>query len=139
MDPTRKRIEEARILLDPGEVKPNEVPPWLSKRLTTYRQQHGKVIDYSPDRASTHMLQEDTLRQLFSTGLDHYGTSDRGPFKCCHQGLNFVSEPYEFTTKTAQCLDAFCAALGGLKWHVSSDTWWNPGHTLRITIHEKKA
>ena len=35
-----------------------------------------------------------------------------------------------------ECLRHFARGLD-LEWHASSNTWWNPGATIRITIHEK--
>lgn len=67
--------------------------------------------------------------------LDHWGSS-AGSFKCCQHQENFVTEPYGFGSKEAKALDNFCAALGGLTWHISSNTWHNPGSTVRVVIHE---
>jgi hypothetical protein len=125
----KPQIEQARKLLQPSEVTLHKFPIWLKKRIAAYRKEHGipaisKEMDFQNvicDIADCHWL-------------DHWGTSQTGHFVCCRDC--FVSEPYDFTLKTAQALEAICQALG-LVWHVTSDSWWNPGNTLRITIHEK--
>jgi len=124
----RKLIDDARRLLKPGEVKLHKLPSWLAKRLRAYRKTHALVS------VPSSMLLE-TLSSA-DRWLDHWGTSNVGPFSCCHKALNFVSEPYDFGAKTAQAIDQFCDALGALEWHVSSNTWWYPGRTVRVTIHE---
>lgn len=113
----RKLIAEARQLLRPGEVKLHKTPPWLNKKLRAYHK-----------RTQVHLLTEPWR------WLDHWGTS-AGPYSCC-QGPVFVSEPYAFGFDEAEALMRFCDKLGGLTWHVSSNTWWYPGSTVRITIHE---
>ena len=128
-------IDDARRLLRPGEVKLHKRAAWLTERLIVYRRTHGlRVLPAS-------MVLGDTASTICGDRgewLDHWGTCDIGPFACCHKGLNFVSEPYGFGTEQAQALDRFCKALGGLDWHVSANTWWFPGNTVRITIHEKR-
>lgn len=126
-------IEGARRLLKPGEVKLHTVPTWLNVRLRAYRK--ARLLDRLPSS----MLLTMTIGSICSDPgwLDHHGASTTGPFKCCHQMVNLVSEPYDFGSETACALDTFCRVLGGLEWHVSSNTWWYPGSTVRITIHEK--
>jgi hypothetical protein len=135
MPAQRKPSEDVRRLLKPGEVKLHKVPPWLTKRLHVYRKAHAL------SRLPSSLILEETI-PIIDSGrwLDHWGTSNVGPFACCHKSLNFVSEPYEFGAREAKTLDRFCGALGGgLQWHVSSNTWWYPGHTVRITIHEMQS
>jgi hypothetical protein len=130
----RKLIEDSRLLLKPCEVKLHSTPPWLNKRLRDYRR--SRKLDTVPISMLLTWTIQDIGHQ--ERWLDHWGTSVRGPFACCNNTakLNFVSEPYGFSRNTAKELDLFCDVLGGLDWHVSSNTFWYPGATVRITIHE---
>ena len=75
--------------------------------------------------------------QITANWMDHWGVAKGGRYGCCQEaGECFVAEPYNFETDTALLLDAVCKELK-LTWHVGSDTWWNPGATIRITLHEK--
>jgi len=136
-----QKILDARRVLEPQEVKQGVIPGWLSKRLRAYWKRRG--LD-SPGccQASLHNAVYDIARQAgiddnLEALLDHWGTSKGGPYVCCNKaGRCFVSEPYGFGWTKARMLEAFCQALD-LEWHASSNTWWNPGATIRITIHEK--
>ena len=52
-------------------------------------------------------------------------------------GVAFVSEPYErqITPDTLARLDAFTEKLG-IEWHISANSWWYPGWTIRILFYE---
>jgi len=128
-EPTKS---EMRQLLRAGAVDLHEVPSWLTQRIRAYRKAKG--LEPVPSGLFQHSLLG--IADGDFTWLDHWGESKKGPYTCCQTAPNFVSEPYSFSSKDARSLDAFCNALGGLEWHVSSDTWWNPGRTVRITIHE---
>jgi len=122
-DRQRKRIEDARYLLKPNEVELNKLPTWLTRRLRTYRKEQG--LDDLP----TSMLLHETVRKLCDPRwLDHWGLSADD---------EFVSEPYNFNSKTAEALESLCSELG-IEWTVSSNTWWFPGSTVRITLREKR-
>jgi hypothetical protein len=134
---TQKRhIEEARRLLKPRAVSLNKVPRWLTERLRAYRKAQ------SFDAVPTSMLLQSTAAAIQSnvggSWLDHWGTATGGPFKCCHEAPNFVSEPYSFDATMADSLNRFCDALG-LTWHLSSNSWWYPGSTVQLVLHEKAA
>ncbi len=134
VDSQEQLIADARRLLKPGEVRLHKMPTWLNRRLVAYRKTQGL------DRLPLSMLLGHTVPSIcgpHSGGwVDHWGMSDGGPFACCGEAPNLVSEPYGFGTETAKALDRFCEALGGLKWHVSSNSWWFPGSTVRIIVHE---
>jgi hypothetical protein len=137
----RQFIADARLLMKPGEIKLYKTPTWLSKRLRDWRRsKHMTTMPAS-------MLLTQTAESLITPGqtwLDHWGTSDVGPYSCCFsklrsdKALNLISEPYTFGSDQSKMLDHFCRELGGLVWHVSSNAWWYPGHTIRVIIHEKK-
>lgn len=137
----RQMILDARKVLEPGEVKLHVIPIWLSKRITAYR----RLNCLAPTSSRVWALQDAILEIARAAGLepdfrwlDHWGVSDSGPYSCCH-GKNkcFVAEPYGFSTRTALWLDAIADALD-LTWHISSNTYWFPGSTIRIILHEKK-
>ena len=125
-------IEKVRYLLKPGEVKLGNIPPWLVRRLRAYRK--TQELDILP----VSMLLPQSVHDISSqsTWLDHWGTSTVGPFTCCGKRPVLVSEPYSFGKNDAADLDKFSHVLGGLDWHVSSNAYWYPGRTVRITIHE---
>ena len=135
----RKWIDDVRRFIRPAcKVEPDKLPPWLVTRLRAWRKRNR--LDPVPTALLLYDMQPDWTFGGGSSWLDHWGTSKAGPFKCCHRGVNFVSEPYEFGPEKAALLNRFCEALGGgLVWHVSSDSWWYPMHTVRITIHEQEA
>ena len=66
-----------------------------------------------------------------SRWLDHFGTSKRGDRK------TFVSEPYGISLSAMKSIELF-AEKCGLEWNISSNSWWNPGETIRIEFWEKK-
>lgn len=134
-----KYIRDARRLLKPPEVILHIIPRWLSKRITAYRKKHNiysasgcKQTDFQ--NVCCHILHQIGIDPYACTWLDHWGTSKGGPYGCCKDC--FVSEPYGFDFTKAKIIEALCQALD-LTWHVSSDTYWYPGRTVRITIHEK--
>ncbi len=139
----QQMILDARKVLQPGEVRLHLIPMWLSKRITAYRRKNH----LQPARCKQWALQDTILEiaraasvstYLTPRWLDHWGVSDSGPYGCCHgRGRCFVAEPYSFCTGTALWLDAIAEALD-LTWHVSSNTYWFPGSTIRITLHEKQ-
>ena len=127
-----KFIDDARRLLKPAEVKLHKIPTWLSVRLRAYRRANElSQVPLSMLVQTIGLVSDDRW-------LDHWGACVSGPFVCCHKHkvLNFVSEPYDFGSETARSVDRFCERLGNMEWHVSSNTWWYPGSTVRITIHE---
>lgn len=136
-----KRIEDARKLIGGVEVELHKLPVFLSKRINAYRRKE----ELPPARGCAWIILDETFVYIGKkadidvstcTLLDHWGQSKGGPYVCCRKaGKCFVTEPYGVDSDKAHWLDVICDTLG-LKWHVSSDTWWNPGGTLRVTIHE---
>ena len=137
-----KRIEDARKLIGGVEVELHKLPVFLSKRVNAYRRREG----LSPARGCAWIILDETFAHIAEkagidvsacTLVDHWGQSKGGPYVCCQKaGKCFVTEPYGgMDSRRANWLDVICDTLG-LIWHATSDTWWNPGGTIRITIHE---
>lgn len=122
-----KFLADARLLLKPGEVESEKIPVWLSKRVTAFCREH-KASDHSAF-LRLHNAVRMTAFDACSSWLDHWGYS-----KNTQGQYDFVSEPYAFFTREAKSVEAFCEALGGLCWYLSSNSWWYPGHTHRIVI-----
>lgn len=120
----RKWIDDARKLLGARKVKLHDVPTWLKKRLRAYRKRKHLL----PLPAS--LLLENTDTGGVHGWLDHFGTVDHPRL-----GKVFVSEPYGLTDDGALSLAAYCKVLG-LEWYVDANSWWYPGHTVRIVIYE---
>ena len=114
------RIEAARKLLRPRPVKLNKYPRWLLRRVRALGECHRPLPIEFIARGQI---------QTMAVWLDHCGTSDDDSRE------SFVSEPYRFASLDARELDSFCEALG-LTWYLSSNSWWYPGRTVRIVIHE---
>lgn len=115
---TRTKIQVLRELSDPSPVRPNHVPPWLCRRL---------FAAYGPcyGRRGSNLLAH--LRQRVSW-LDHCG-STRLP----DGRVAFVSEPYSVSADDLRSI-AEIAALLNCEWWVTANSWWYPGHTLRIVL-----
>lgn len=138
-----QEIEVARRTLKPEKVRDGHVPGWFSKRLTRYCKQHGietyRCKSSALNRASYSIANAANIDICTTTIWDHWGTIKAQRFKCCHEAKSvFVSEPYNFGSKTALFLDAFCQALA-LEWHLTPNAWHYPGYTIRILIHEPSA
>ncbi len=116
------RENEARRLLQPSEVNLRHIPNWFRKRLMkVYGCEHGL-------RAGLDVLGH-ARRVNDWTWLDHRGsTTWRGQ-------TAFVSEPYNLTAGELQQIADMCERCG-LHYHVSANSWWNPGRTIRILIFE---
>jgi len=128
----RDRIDRARVLLNPPKVKLHKMPDWFTKRLRSFAKANGLKQPYD------YVQTQDLLIPICgsTSWLDHWGTTELGPFVCCRHEPNFVAEPYSFSEREAKSLMRLSESLN-VEWHVTSDTWWNPGNTVRITIHEK--
>jgi hypothetical protein len=134
------KITEARKILKPCEVKQGEIPGWLSKRIRAYLKRRDIPVSpckqFALHEAFHDIVHEAGIDDTFERLFDHWGTSKGGPYVCCNEaGRCFVTEPYGFGPTKALMTDAFCKALG-LTWHVSSNSWWNPGATVCVSIHE---
>ena len=120
-------INAVRRLIQVKEPVLHRIPSWLTKRLRAFgRRQH--VGGYSAE-----MIMQSYM-PCSMHWLDHWGTLKPGC--CCSDAAAFVSEPYGLTDKDAKEVTRFCEALGGLSWHVEADSWWYPGSTVRIVIHD---
>lgn len=122
---TQREIDTAREILKPTPVRLHHVPRWLAKRLRVYQRTWGGRK--SP--TSGHGLLDEARRKLAIPGhwLDHAGSTKIGGVEV------FVSEPYGFTPDMARGLDQLSKDTG-LEWWVESNSWWYPGHTVRIVI-----
>lgn len=138
---TQPFIKAARRLLKPTRVRLHDFPGWLSKRSRAYLRREGVPTRFT----GYHAFEEVLLhigKKLNITGprslLDHDGTSKGGRYVCCQEaaGKCYVTEPYGFSFDYHRLCEAVSEALD-IKYHVSSDTYWNPGATIRITFHQK--
>lgn len=122
---TKQQIDAARLTLNPRPVKLHHIPQWFVRRLRVYRGRHATT--------SSGLLRA----MLQSVGdanhwLDHWGSSTSRDGRPA-----FVAEPYGFGPEVAGALDKL-AAETGLEWSVESNSWWYPGHTVRIEIYEPR-
>ena len=116
-----KQREAVRKLLKPSPVRLNHIPNWL--RLRMLRAFGCPNRDTSAWAVLYHATGD---RRRW---LDHFGsTMLRGR-------RVFVSEPYGFSAESAADLEAFCRPMG-VKWSVDSNSEWNPGSTVRVSIEE---
>jgi hypothetical protein len=130
-----RSIDEARRVLRPIEVALGDRPKWLGPRIAAFRRKHDLGA------MSVSMAFENTVGLICPEPywLDHWGRCRKGSAACCYAiGDILVAEPYNFYSATAKSLDIFCKKLD-LEWHVSSNSWWYPGSTVRIEIHPKSA
>ena len=125
--PTELLIREARKLLKPTEVKLHKVPGWFRKQLLkTTGCSHGltagwSVLQHAIDKADAHMLFDHCGSTVLSTGTPA-----------------FVAEPYGGDVRQVTKAIRF-AELTGLDVHISANSWWYPGQTVRFefTLKEK--
>ena len=117
-------IQAARKLLKPGAIKLWGAPVWFKK---AYRKSFGgcKRTEYG-----------DVVTRLANNHgfawLDHFGES------VWYSGEKiFVSEPYQITNKDHSQISELARELD-CEYRISSNSWWYPGHTIRIEFYEKK-
>ncbi len=124
----REFIAAARNLLEPSPVRLHHVPNWFRLRL---------LRAYGCDRGDTSgfaMLCFATTGCACSlpTWIDHWGS-------CDHRGKTaFVTEPYSLAPADLQQIDAI-AKRCGIAWHITSNSWWFPGSTIRVLLYESEA
>jgi hypothetical protein len=137
-----RQIKAAREILQPRKVKLGQIPAWLNVRLRAYRRRRT----WPDTRYSCDDSFSDTIRRIAEEAtvkdmpwwLDHWGTCIENRYDCCAKaGVCFVSEPYHFCGDTAKLLDALAKALD-LTWHVLPNSYWYPGHTQRIVLHQRE-
>lgn len=116
-----RRIAEARRILEPTEVRLHRVPKWL--RLLMLQKFGCRNRDTSGGGVLWNAVQTDSC----GGWLDHWGST-----MMCGK-LCFVSEPYNVTAEKVADVDAFAARLG-VQWSLSANSWWYPGHTVRIVL-----
>ena len=137
-----QQMQNVRKMTNAQEVILHAIPRWFSERIAEYRKAHGMDVyagcEYGEMKDAICTIVTLAGLDYHCCGLlDHWGTSIGGPYKCCYDaGECFVIEPYGFGSEYAKMMDAIAGALN-LEWHVSSNTWWCPGRTVRITLHKK--
>lgn len=117
-------IEEARELLRPSPVCQGHVPNWF--RVALMKAFPGKMRWQST-------VGENVLWAVAGNGaewLDHWGSTKFA------DKVMFVSEPYHFTEVDANHVAAIAKAIG-CDWYVDSNSWWYPGHTIRIAFCQR--
>lgn len=118
----QKQIEEARLLLKPTPVKIGHMPRWFAVGV---RKAHGRLV-YSSAEAT--LMNGPYCRERW---LDHWGSTDYHGKPC------FVSEPYNLSLRAIEAIHDFCRDAG-FEWRLCSNSWWYPGHTLRVLIYRPK-
>jgi hypothetical protein len=118
---TKQEVEARRRLLQPSEVE-HRIPDWFRKRLIrAYGCERGL-------RSGADVL-EHARRANGWTWLDHRGsTAWRGQ-------TAFVSEPYNLSATELRQIADMCSRCD-LHYRVTSNSWWNPGETIRILIFQ---
>ena len=122
-------IADARAVLRPSEVKLHRVPGWLRLRLL-------KAFGCRDHDTSGCGVLQHAMKHLAGNGwldgwMDHWGSSTIGDRRV------FVAEPYTLTLAEHGAIERLCAAIDCECW-LSSNSWWYPGHTLRIVITPKR-
>lgn len=116
-----QRREAVRAILKPSPVRLHHIPNWLRLRMIRAFGCPGRDTAAWP--VLWHAVGE---RRRW---LDHFGST------LSHGRQVFVSEPYGFSAESAADLEAFCRPMG-VKWSVDSNSEWNPGSTVRVSIEE---
>ena len=124
---TREFIHRARELLKPSEVRLHHVPNWFRLRML-------KAFGCSDGDTTGWDVLHRAVRIHFGDNahwLDHFGSTKYAG------SVAFASEPYEMavTPDAVARLDAFTEKLG-IKWHLSANSFWYPGWTIRILLYE---
>lgn len=119
-----ERIEAARELLKPSPVDLHKVPNWLRRRmLAAFGCHYGNTSGSAVLHHAMRQLAEDHW-------LDHWGATTWGNHPA------FVAEPYQLWTRDLQSIEQF-ADRCGIAWHVTPNSWWYPGWTLRVLFYER--
>jgi len=128
----QQQIDTAREILKPSPVRPNHIPRWFAQCLKPFRHKHDGT------NMSFHRMRE----AVGGRWVDHYGSTliVRREFgrEVRTEQICFVSEPYGFRPDDARYLDELAKRTGVL-WSLEANSWWYPGHTVRIVIEPPKA
>ena len=122
----QERFRQLRKLLKPTEVRLHHVPNWFRRRLL-------KVFGCSHGYTGGWFVLDHARKQHFGDNarwLDHWGSTKY------RSGTAFVSEPYQVSPETVALLDSFAKRIG-VDWHLSANSWWYPGWTIRILFCEQ--
>lgn len=120
-----RRIEQARRLLQPTPVQLHRVPNWLRRRLLA-------AIGCGGGGTSGYAVLAHAERLMGWRWLDHWGASTYRGQPC------FVSEPYHVSADDMAAVAELCRRCN-LDSHLSANSWWYPGETIRIAIYEPAA
>lgn len=120
-------IQNARKLLKPSEVRHDHVPNWFRLALVQMLKNKGVSLRHEP--LSGWNVVGLALRG--ATWLDHWGST-----KLTDGRIAFVSEPYGVSLKELNHISDVARAIGCECW-VSANSWWYPGHTMRVVFAEE--
>lgn len=120
------RIEAARELLAPSEVRHHHVPNWFRLALL---KAYGTGDGWTN---GPHVLQHAVSEsspdgERYPSWLDHWGSTKIGEALC------FVAEPYNVNERTLRHVASIAARIG-CRWWLSPNSWWYPGSTIRIVF-----
>jgi len=121
-----EQIHLRREVMQPTEVRLHHVPDWL-RLACLHRLPRPNVPGYRD--ASGWGVVNDCIRP--AGWLDHWGSTRLGDRVC------FVSEPYSVSAQNVRDIEEL-ASLLDCDWWLSSNSWWNPGSTIRIAFAEKR-
>jgi len=129
-------ILEARALLRPTPVNLHHIPRWFLQALRPFRKRFGGRLE-SPFQGFENMRNALGGGQLGNAWLDHFGSTKLVRRHAGRERITdetvFVSEPYGLTPGGTLAL-AELTRLTGIRWSVESNSWWYPGHTIRIVF-----
>ena len=127
-------IDSRRVTMKPDPVRHYHVPRWLRKHIKNAAEE-GKIMTPSMPETSCDFLMDvahEIARRIHpdwtfgNRWIDHWGSAQKGTV--------FVSEPYAITSHITTAMK-FADVLD-LDFHLSSNSWWNPGQTLRFEFRE---
>ncbi len=122
-----KLIADARRLLRPSPVRIHHIPNWFRLALLkAYGCDRGDTSAHSVLRHAEHASGQ------WWHWLDHWGSTTYHGRPC------FVSEPYHLSEADVAAIAELCRRCN-LDFHLSSNSWWFPGSTVRAVISQKQS
>lgn len=126
MSDVEQQIAGDRDRLGVSEVRLHHVPNWF--RLAVLRAFKAPYRYHTAGWAAIYRLQ--AVDERCCRWIDHWGST-----KVAGQQI-FVSEPYNLTDDHRNSIQQICDAIN-CDWYESSLSWWYPGHTVRVGIHQR--
>lgn len=122
-------------IVQASPVQLHTIPTWLGELLlevTGTEPAYGAPADYHV--ALWHALEENEFDGDDAAGketvwLRHWGTA------IVDEREVFVSELWRITSATMQDIEWF-AQYVGCAFYISGQSWWKPGRTVRVVLHE---